>query len=267
LEPLTAGGGIRLGFAFSSTIPGHVLREGFRVEGAGVERLTVIELLRLGALTVVPLGILSVVALGIVLERLWRYRGLSARTRELTRKVVASLSQRDVSAAAATCEATKTPMSACFQEALRWRNVALEDLDRILATSRAEAVAELRRGLWVLGTIGSLAPFIGLFGTVVGIMRAFQDMAVEGVGGFEVVAAGISEALVATAVGLLVAIVALAFYNWLQVRVGDIAGVFHRSSDRFVQALLYVEATGGTAPPSSGGSAPREVRGGNLQPA
>jgi len=237
------------------------------VEGAGVERLTIIELLRLGALTVVPLGILSVWGLGILLERLWRYRGLAKKTRELTRKVVGALAQRDISAAVATCESIKTPMSDVFQEALRWRNVALEDLDRILATSRAEAVAELRRGLWVLGTIGSLAPFIGLFGTVIGIMRAFQDMAVEGVGGFEVVAAGISEALVATAVGLLVAIVALAFFNWLQVRVGGIAGVFQRSSDRLVQALLYVEATGGGAPPASGDSTPQGVQGGDFQPA
>ena len=235
------------------------------MEGAGVERMTIIELLRLGALTVVPLGILSIMALGIVIERFWRYRGLAKTTRELTRKVVESLSQRDVSAALATCQATKTPMSDVFQEALRWRNVALEDLDRILATARAENLAELRRGLWFLGTVGSLAPFIGLLGTVVGIMRAFQDMAVEGVGGFEVVAAGISEALVATAVGLLVAIVALAFYNWLQVRVGGIAGVFQRSSDRFVQALLYVEATGGGAPPPAGGS--QGVPDGNLQPA
>lgn len=236
------------------------------MEGAGVERMTILELLRLGALTVVPLGIMSVVALGIVIERLWRYRGLAKKTRDLTRRVVESLSQRDISAAAATCQATKTPMSDVFQEALRWRNVALEDLDRILATSRAETIAELRRGLWILGTVGSLAPFIGLFGTVIGIMRAFQDMAVEGVGGFEVVAAGISEALVATAVGLLVAIIALAFFNWLQVRVGEIAGVFHRSSDRFVQALLYVEATGsGSAPPAAG--AAQEVPGGDLQPA
>ncbi len=235
------------------------------MEGVGVERLTVLELLRIGALTTVPLGIMSVIALGIVFERLWRYRGLAKRTRDLTRKVVESLSQRDLSAALATCQATKTPMSDVFQEALRWRNVALEDLDRILATSRAEVVHELRRGLWILGTIGSLAPFIGLLGTVIGILRAFQDMAVEGVGGFEVVAAGISEALVATAVGLLVAIVALAFFNWLQVRVGDIAGVFHRSSDRFVQALLYVEASGGGASPPASGA--QEVPDGDLQPA
>jgi biopolymer transport protein ExbB len=62
--------------------------------------------------------------------------------------------------------------------------------------------------------VGSLAPFIGLFGTVLGIVRSFHNMAITGQGGFAVVAAGISEALVATAAGLVVAIVALAAYNW-----------------------------------------------------
>jgi biopolymer transport protein ExbB len=88
-------------------------------------------------------------------------------------------------------------------------------------------------------------------------------MGVQGVGGFEVVAAGISEALIATAAGLAVAIVALAFYNYMQVRVGNIASVFTRSSERFVQALLYVESAGSMASAPT----PEEVPGGHQQPA
>jgi biopolymer transport protein ExbB/TolQ len=124
---------------------------------------------------------------------------------------------------------------------MRWKNIAVEDLERVLATSRHEAASDLKRGLWLVGTIGSLAPYVGLWGTVVGIIRAFQDMAEHGAGGFEVVAAGISEALVATAAGLFVAIIALMFFNYLQVRAGAIAGTYARSCERFVQALLFVE--------------------------
>src|SRR5262245_66351181 len=133
-------------------------------------------------------------------------------------------------------------------EAMRWKNVALEDLERIMATSRQEASQDFKRGLWVIGTIGSLAPYVGLLGTVVGIIRAFQDMAIHGAGGFEVVAAGISEAVVLTAAGLFVAITALLFYNYLQVRVGAISATYARACERFVQALLSVEAAGETAP-------------------
>ena len=145
---------------------------------------------------------------------------------------------------------------------MRWKNVALEDLEGVLATSRQEITHDLKRGLWVIGTIGSLAPYVGLLGTVIGIIRAFQDMAEHGAGGFEIVAAGISEALVATAAGLFVAIVALLFFNYLQVRVGDIASTFARSCERFVQALLYLESA-----PSGSDSKASEVSGGSVVPA
>jgi biopolymer transport protein ExbB/TolQ len=118
--------------------------------------------------------------------------------------------------------------------------------------------------LWVLGTIGSLAPFIGLFGTVWGILRSFHDMATQGSGGFAVVASGISEALVATAAGLLVAIIALAFFNWLQVRNNAVSGLFSRSCERLVQALLYVESA---SPPFEEEKQTSEVRHGRPLPA
>ena len=80
----------------------------------------------------------------------------------------------------------------------------------------------LKRGIWVLGTIGASAPFIGLFGTVIGIIKAFHQMAIMGTGGFAVVAAGISEALIATALGLIVAIIAVIFFNYMQVRISNL---------------------------------------------
>ncbi len=208
-----------------------------------------------GWITTYPLALLSVIVFAISFERLWRYRGLDGATRDLTRKLVECLVRRDVAAARTLCEASKTPMSEVFGEGLRWRNIALEDLHQILNTARLEVVMELRRGLWFVGTIGSLAPYIGLLGTVVGIMQAFHAITETGEAGFEVVSGGISEALIATAVGLLVAIVALALFNWLQTRVSNIAAIFTRASERFVQALLYLEASGDAAPEGRDGRA------------
>ena len=217
---------------------------------------TILGMLKQGWHTTIPLGIASILSLAIVLERLWRYRGLDASTRELTRSVVDALVRRDVATVRSLCERARTPAAGIFLDGLRWKNIALEDLDRVLATSRQEAVHGLRRGLWVLGTVGSLAPYVGLFGTVIGIIRAFHSMATEGVGGFEVVAAGISEALVATAAGLFVAIIALLFFNYLQVRAAGIGATYARSCERFVQALLYVESAGAAA---SAAPSPAEV--------
>jgi biopolymer transport protein ExbB len=222
---------------------------------------TFLQLLQDGGLTVYPLAAGSIISVAILLERLWRFRGIDRETRALTRQVVEALVRRDVSGARELCKKSGTAVGQMYGDAMRWRNIALEDLERVLATSRHEAAADLKRGLWVVGTIGSLAPYVGLFGTVVGIIRAFQDMALHGTGGFEVVAAGISEALVATGAGLFVAIMALMFFNYLQVRVGAIAGVYARSCERFVQALLYVE----TASVRKGEGT--EVSGGELVPA
>ncbi len=217
-------------------------------------------LLQQGGLTVYPLALCSIVTLWIFFARMWQYRGMTQDTRALTGKVVEALVRRDLNAARTVCEKSKNPLGEVFLEGLRWRGITLDELEQILSTSRQEVVAELRRGLWGLGTIGSLAPFIGLFGTVVGIMGAFREMALQGVGGFEVVAAGISEALVATAAGLGVAIVALALYNYLQVRVGNIAQGYARATERYVQALLFVES-------AVAENGEREASGGHLQPA
>jgi biopolymer transport protein ExbB len=223
---------------------------------------TILQLLRDGGLTVYPLGIGSILALAILMERVLRFRGLETGTRRLTRDTIEALVRRDLDTARSLCEKSRLPISGIYLEAMRWKNIALEDLEGVLATSRQEAASDMKRGVWVIGTIGSLAPYVGLFGTVIGIMIAFQDMAEHGAGGFEVVAAGISEALVATAAGLFVAIVALTFFNYLQVRVGAIAATYARSCERFVQALLYVESATLSSPEGE-----QEIPHGDLVPA
>ena len=87
----------------------------------------------------------------------------------------------------------------------------------------SETQAGLKKFLWVLGTIGTTAPFIGLFGTVVGIIKAFQRISETGKSGFSVVAGDLSEALVATAAGIIVAVIAVMFYNYFSTRIKEIA--------------------------------------------
>lgn len=94
-----------------------------------------------------------------------------------------------------------------------------EDRRRGAERAIGRALAELERGISTLGTIASVAPFIGLFGTVIGVMRAFKDLAAAAGAGPGIVAVGISEALVCTAAGLLVAIPAVAAYNHFNTRI------------------------------------------------
>ena len=95
---------------------------------------------------------------------------------------------------------------------------AAEATRRELARKLEEYSGEARRGMSMLASVGSTAPFIGLFGTVIGIITAFQGIAASGGGGIGAVSAGIAEALIVTAVGLFVAIAAVLFFNYLSSR-------------------------------------------------
>jgi len=201
-----------------------------------------IDLIIMGWLSNVPLAIGSIISISVFCERVWSFRGLEEASRELANRVIDRLVRRDLAGARETCERSELPIAGMFREALGWQNIAADDLDRVFATRRAELASGLKRGVWMIGTVGSLAPFVGLFGTVVGIIRAFGVMSESGETGFQVVSANLSEALIATAAGLGVAIVALLFFNYLQTRIGNLNAVYARSAERLVQALIYVES-------------------------
>src|SRR5271167_899008 len=110
----------------------------------------------------------------------------------------------------------------------------------VRSSARFEAIvhAELKRGLGGLATIGSTAPFVGLFGTVVGILNAFNGIAKEKATGLAAVAGGISEALVTTAVGLFVAIPAVMMFNYLTGRVEAFDVEMDNSSSELIDYFL-----------------------------
>ena len=199
-----------------------------------------IDLLVMGWLSNIPLAIGSIATVTIFVDRLRAFRGLEAKSRALASQVIDQLVEPNLEGARQLCRGSDLPVAQMMLETLRWENVSLEDYDRILATLRADMGTEMRRGIWMNGTVGSLAPVDGLFGTVVGIIRAFADLSQGSGGGFEVVASSLSEALIATALGLAVAIVALALYNYLNTRVRLLSATYARASERLVQAILYV---------------------------
>ncbi len=110
---------------------------------------------------------------------------------------------------------------AIFEEAL-----SREDYEQRLQRRLDETNSDLKKNMWMLGTIASSAPFVGLFGTVWGIMEAFKQIGSSGKAGFTVVAGSISEALIATGAGILVAVIAVMFYNYLNVKVSATAKEF-----------------------------------------
>ena len=103
-----------------------------------------------------------------------------------------------------------------MSHALRYRANGADVVEQQLGVASGSAQQRMELGLTFLGTVGANAPFVGLFGTVLGIIKAFRDLSLETESASAAVMAGISEALVATAVGLLVAIPAVVAYNYLR---------------------------------------------------
>jgi len=124
----------------------------------------------------------------------------------------------------------------------------LEPFDRTARRVIVAAGVDAKHGLGVLATVGSTAPFVGLFGTVVGIVTAFHTMGVTGQGGLGSVSTGIAEALVATALGILVAIPALWMFNYLTQRIHNLVAELECVAEELAVAALG-ESHGASARP------------------
>ncbi len=181
-------------------------------------------------------------ALGIFvgIERALAMWGLRDASRKLSDAVVKSLYRGDVAEARALCERSETPFADILLAAFsRHGRSSQQAIHAAVDRERAQVGLRLRTRLWILGTIGATAPFVGLFGTVVGIMRAFKDMAAHPGGGFAVVAAGISEALVATAAGIGVAIEAVILFNYFSSRIAALLLTFKVGAEEVLELLFH----------------------------
>ena len=210
--------------------------------------LDLIALVRQGAISTYPLLACSVIVVAVALERAWALRGALRSTARLTAAVVPLLARGDLRAARELVERHRAcPARRVYAGMLaRDGTPDVTELERIAEQRQFEEAQGAAASLWVLATIGSAAPFIGLVGTVLGIMRAFHSMAITGTGGFGVVAGGISEALIATALGLAVGIVSVALYNYFQARVERIDAGLRIGSGRVIEALVAARGSHGT---------------------
>jgi biopolymer transport protein ExbB len=190
--------------------------------------LDLIEIIHKGAIATYPLILLSIVSVTVVLERLWSLRNISSITLRITESLLEPIKKGQRDLAIAICKQNaQSPAARIFLNTLSHEgNHSMDAINSFATEAMFEETQKLKKHLWILGTVASSAPFIGLLGTVVGIIKSFESMAIAGTGGFAVVAAGISEALVATALGLAVAIIAVIFYNYFQTRIGNLNALF-----------------------------------------
>jgi biopolymer transport protein ExbB/TolQ len=169
--------------------------------------------------TLVVMLFLSILSLSFALERWWFFRTASGKADAVLGGVRKQLEGGGKpESAVAWCQKQPSAVAQVVAYGLMNAGRSRKDLDELMLSKLKEERLRFERFLPVLGTLGNISPFIGLFGTVVGIIKAFRDLAASGTGGPAVVAQGIAEALVSTAAGLLVAIPAAVLYNYFMGR-------------------------------------------------
>ena len=201
--------------------------------------LNLIDIIHKGAIATYPLILLSIVSVAVVFERLWSLRSIASVTLRITESIMDPIKKGQRDLAIAICKQNShSPAGRIFLNILdREAGQRLDATNNFAIEAMFEEMQNLKKHLWILGTVASSAPFIGLLGTVVGIIKSFESMAIAGTGGFAVVAAGISEALVATALGLAVAIIAVIFYNYFQTRISSLNALFRIQVGKILQHM------------------------------
>ncbi len=179
------------------------------------------EILKHGGMSMYPLALASIFSMAIIIERIWTIRQTVRKSREIRDKIAAFIKRNQAEQAVSVCRLS--PLGSMYEAVLTGYTAGEDRWDRLIERRRLENVQSLRKNIWVLGTIGALSPFVGLFGTILGIIDSFRSIAVTGSGGFSVVSAGISEALVATGAGLIVAVYSVFAYNYFTMRISGVS--------------------------------------------
>lgn len=182
-----------------------------------------IGLFKAGGVTMYPLLLFSIAIWTIIFERLWALKKFKREYFHSFKVAKELLNDKKISEARGafrhSSKWVSTPALLLLDEGISTKELKGAKVKRKLQ----ETNSYLRQYLWLLGTIGAAAPFVGLFGTITGIIRSFDAIAESGKSGFSTVAGGLSEALITTAAGILIAVVAVVFYNYLQVKINSIS--------------------------------------------
>jgi biopolymer transport protein ExbB/TolQ len=189
----------------------------------------------------VTLGLIltcSVLVLAVAIERLAALWSFLDRARTLAETVKRCLYRGAVAEARAACERSSSLAAEFFLVGFERHGRSSEGaLEAAVDRERQRVALTLKGQLWMLATIGATAPFIGLFGTVWGILRAFEQIGATHQAGIDVVGPGIAEALVTTAAGIIVAIEAMVIYNYFMARLQRTVLELKLMAEEFVELL------------------------------
>lgn len=196
-----------------------------------------IDFLARGGVIMIPLGLFSVITLAIILERSFSLRAKRIIRLDILQRVKDLLADNQIGEAMTVCRRQPSVMGRILLSAIINHDRDREELKTIVEDAGRQEVPTLDRYLGMLGTIAAVSPLLGLTGTVFGMIRTFTVISEKGIAHPSQLAGGISEALITTASGLVVAIPALIFYNYFTIKSDRLILEIEKYSFRLVDML------------------------------
>lgn len=198
------------------------------------------ELIQKGGITMYPIILLSVIALAVFLERLISLRKEKYVPKAFYEQLVSLLRKKNINEAVEVCKANKSALARISETIITNTDLPLSRLLEVAEESGRSEASKLDKFLPSLQTIVAIAPLLGLLGTVLGMIKIFDVIALQGTGSAEALSSGIAEALLTTAAGLVVAIPAQIFYFIAKARADAIGAALEKASSD-VMNLLFKE--------------------------
>lgn len=197
----------------------------------------VFELVRAGGVMMIPIILGSIIAIAIVIERFWTLNPARIAPRNALADVWGKLRNNQLDAAQLRELRMSSPLGQILAAGLVNAKAGRAIMTESIELAASHVVHDMERYLSTLGTIAAISPLLGLLGTVLGMIQVFSDIMVLGTGNANVLAGGISTALITTAAGLCVGIPALMFYRMFVRRVEGLVVELERESIKLVDAL------------------------------
>lgn len=203
-----------------------------------------LDLFSQGGLMMYPLTVCSVLALAIALER-----GFALRRNKIIRPEIVSVIENiqgpeDIGLALSVCKQYEGPFASVMRAGLDNRMLSVDEIRESILDQGRQEMGRLQKGLVILETVASVSPLLGLLGTVLGMIRVFQDVSVVGVGQGNLLAGGIAEAILTTAAGLFIAIPALVCYNFFNNRTETLILEIEKYANNLLKKLRGFQDTG-----------------------
>jgi biopolymer transport protein ExbB len=195
------------------------------------------EIVQAGGWLMIPIILCSVISAAICVERFWTLRRQQIAPRNLLAQVWNWIKNNELDAKRMRDLKNGSPLGQILAAGItnhrRGRDIMKESIEEVAS----HVVHELERYLNTLGTVAAITPLLGLLGTVIGMIRVFTSIKLEGTGNATVLAGGISEALITTAAGLTVAIPGLFFYRFFQRRIDELVVSMEQEALKLIEVM------------------------------